>query len=201
MKQTVKIGIVMFIVAVIIGFLLSKFWTTFEKLSRDTLTAQEEVMNMTVINSKEEGKTREPVTAQTASLEEKIGPDTRLVLEKRFEDCKHTVIREVELPTEMVNLTYDDLKKQYPEWSVKEFSEDKVVLYRLADGLCDEHFVVRDENGVVVVYKLDENYNKSLYEKTDIYTEFLPDQDADRLAQGIYVYTISDLNKELENLE
>ena len=83
----------------------------------------------------------------------------------------------------------------------KEFSKDEVVLYKLADGLCGEHFVINDENGVVVVYRLDEEYNKSLYEKTDIYTEYLPDQDINRLKEGIYVYTVSDLNSELENLE
>ena len=78
---------------------------------------------------------------------------------------------------------------------------DKVTLYRLASGLCGEHFIIEDENGVVVVYRLDEDYNKILYEVTDIYTEFLPEQDIERLEDGIYVYTVSDLNSELENLE
>ena len=46
-----------------------------------------------------------------------------------------------------------------------------------------------------------EDYNKNLYEKTDIYTEYLPSQDIERLKKGIYVYTVKDLNSELENLE
>ena len=188
------------------GFILSKLWATAISNDSSNLSgkasqdASKNSENLVVINNKQ-GQTAEPVIMQTASLEEKIGPDTRLILEKRFEDCKHTVKREIELPVEMVNLTQDELAKQYPDWTIKDFSEEKVTLYRLASGLCGEHFVINDENGVVVVYKLDENYDKSLYEITDIYTEYLPEQDVERLKQGIYVYTVSDLNSELENLE
>lgn len=138
---------------------------------------------------------------QTASIEEKILPTTKLYLEKKYQDCKHTTKTEIELPVEMVNLTKEELEEKYPDWTIKEFSKDEVVLYRLASGLCNEHFVITDETGVVVVYRLDEEYNKSLYEKTDIYTEYLPKEDIDRLKEGIYVYTVSDLNSELENME
>lgn len=163
----------------------------------EELAAEE---NLVVINNVA-GQTRSTITMQTASIEEKVLPTTKLYLEKKFEDCKHTVKTEVELPVEMVNLTKEEMIEKYPDWTVKEFSADEVVLYRIAAGLCDEHFVINDEDGVVVVYRLDKDYNKSLYEKTDIYTEYLPTQDINRLKEGIYVYTISDLNSELENLE
>ena len=191
----------MFIVAIILGFLLSKVWSFMSKSNDEKSggdTAQAE--NLVVINNVQ-GQTRGTVVMQTASLEEKILPSTKLILEKKFEDCKHTVKTEGELPTEMINLNKEELANKYPDWTIKDFSEDEVILYKLADGLCDEHFVINDDNGVVVVYKLDEDYNKSLYEKTDIYTEYLPTQDINRLKEGIFVYTVSDLNSELENLE
>ena len=192
----------MFLIAVIIGFLLSKLWTYMVSSSNGpSLSETSSSSENTIIINNKQGQTREPVVMQTASLDEKIGPNTRLILEKKFEDCKHTVRRESEIPVEMINLTYDELKEQYSDWTIKDFSEDKVTLYRLASGLCGEHFIIEDENGVVVVYRLDEDYNKILYEVTDIYTEFLPEQDIERLEDGIYVYTVSDLNSELENLE
>lgn len=181
------------------GFLLSKFWPIINgknKFQGEAITSE----NFITINNVE-GQTKDTVIMQTASIEEKILPTTKLYLEKKYQDCKHTVKTEVELPVEMVNLTKEELIENYPDWTVKEFSKSQIVLYRLANGLCNEHFVINDENGVVTVYRLDEDYNKSLYEKTDIYTEYLPDQDINRLKEGIYVYTISDLNSELENFE
>ena len=179
---------------------MSRFWSVINKSENSDSQGVAIQENLVTINNVG-GKTRNIVVMQTASLEEKVLPTTKLILEKKFQDCKHTISKEVELPEEMINLTKDELSEQYSDWVVKDFSEKKIVLYRLANGLCDEHFLINDEDGVVVVYRLDEDYNKSLYEKTDIYTEYLPTQDIDRLKEGIYVYTVSDLNSELENLE
>lgn len=88
--------------------------------------------NLVVINNAQ-GQTRNTIIMQTASLEEKISPNAELILEKKFQDCKHTVSSEAELPPEMVNLTKAELAEQYPDWTVKEFSKDRVVLYRLAN--------------------------------------------------------------------
>ena len=168
-----------------------------QKIASEESIAEE---NLVIINNVE-GKTRNVVSMQTASIEEKVLPTAKLYLEKTYEDCKHTVKTEVELPVEMVNLTKEEIASKYPDWTIKEFSKDEIVLYKLANGLCNEHFVINDEEGAVIVYRLDEDYNKSLYEKTNIYTEYLPSEDLERLKEGIYVYTLSDLNAELENLE
>lgn len=190
----------MFFVAVILGFLLSKAWSFVKKSNEENLGDATKTENLIVINNTQ-GKTRDTIIMQTASLEEKVLPTTKLYLEKRFEDCKHTVNSEVELPAEMINLNQEEIKQKYSDWTIKKFSEDEIVLYKLAEGLCNEHFLIKDEDGIVVVYRLDEDYDKILYEKTDIYTEYLPDEDINRLKEGIYVYTVSDLNSELENLE
>lgn len=199
MRNFLKIGIVMFFVAIVAGFLLSKFWDIFKENS----VAQEDALTVTnTVNiDNVKGETRNTVIMQTATIEEKVLPTTKLFLEKNYQDCKHTVRREVELPVEMVNSTKKELIENYGDWIVKEFSRDEITLYKLVDGLCDEHFMITAENGVVVIYRLDEEYNKSLYEKTDIYTEYLPEEEVERLKDGIFVYTISNLNSELENME
>ena len=51
------------------------------------------------------------------------------------------------------------------------------------------------------MYRLNENYDKTLYEKTEIYTEYLSEEDVRRLEEGIYVYGASSLNSILENFE
>ena len=182
----------MFLVAILFGFLISKFWIV---LTQDyQLSKQYEYEENLVTINNIAGKTRNTVVMQTASIEEKVLPSTKLYLEKMYEDCKHTIKKEVELPVEMINLTKEELIQKYPEWTIKDFSQEEVVLYKLMEGLCDEHFVINDEDGVVVLYKLDEDYNKALYEKTDIYTEYLPEEDISRLKEGIFVYTVSDLN-------
>jgi hypothetical protein len=153
------------------------------------------------VGDTKENENPEEKIIETATLEEKLLPTATLVLEKNYQDCNHTVSKDSELPVEMANLTEDEIAENYSNWTIKEFSDDKLVLYKLEDGLCGEHFVIYEENGIVVVYRLTGDYDKILYEKTDIYTEYLSDDDQEKLEEGIYVYGVSDLNSTLENFE
>jgi hypothetical protein len=143
----------------------------------------------------------EETAIETANLEEKLLPTATLTIEKKSQDCKHITTKESELPIEMANLTKEEIAQTYSDWTVKDFSKDGVTLYKISEGLCDEHFVVNSDEGIVTVYRLDSDYNKSLYEKTDIFTEYLSDEDIEKLQEGIYVYGIADLNSTLENFE
>ncbi|MCI8310232.1 MAG: hypothetical protein HFJ45_08795 [Clostridia bacterium] len=194
MKKIVKYGILIFLFSALIGYFIGKFYPMIlGKKDSDTST------NIAGDTTKAENS--EEAVLETSSLEEKLLPTATLSLEKKYEDCKHTEIKQSELPVEMSNLTEDEVKEKYPDWTIKEFSKDAVTLYKLMDGLCSEHFVINSTDGIVTVYRLNENYDKTLYEKTEIYTEYLSEEDVRRLEEGIYVYGASSLNSILENFE
>jgi len=191
-----KYLVVIFLFSVLLGYFIGKFYP---------VVFGEKNENISKIDN-EMGKTKDvemsdSYVLETANLEEKLLPTAKLILEKTYGDCKHTVTSTVELPVEMYNLTEEQIREKYKDWTIKEFSKDNLILSKLENGLCNEHFVINSENGIVVVYKLDEDYNKSLYEKTNIYTEYLPEEDLEKLEQGIYVYGTYSLNSELENFE
>jgi hypothetical protein len=154
-----------------------------------------------VVGDTKQNENPEEKIVETATLEEKLLPTATLVLEKKYQDCNHTISKTSTLPVEMANLTEDEIATNYPNWTIKNFDSNSLVLYKLEDGLCTEHFVIYDENGIAIVYRLTEDYDKILYEKTNIYTEYLSDDDKEKLEEGIYVYGVSDLNSTLENFE
>ena len=65
----------------------------------------------------------------------------------------------------------------------------------------DTHYLLKDVYGYIEVYYLDEDKNEYLYEKTDISTEYLSEEDIDDLKVGIEVVGIEALNKMLEDFE
>jgi hypothetical protein len=194
MDKIFKYGILIFLISVLIGFFIGKFYPIIVGTN-----SKDSVSNVSGDTAKSENS--EKAVLETASLEEKLLPTASLVLEKKYQDCKHTITTESELPKEMANLTEDEIIENYSDWTIKEFSEDKVTLYKLADGLCNEHFVINSDDGIVTVFRLDSDYNKNLYEKTEIFTEYLSEEDIASLDEGIYVYGVSDLNSILENFE
>lgn len=198
MGKIFKYAIIVFLLSLLIGYFIGKF--------APNLFSQAEIEEENVITQNIEGNTidlgtPEQTTIQTSTSKEKILPNATLTLEKEYTDCKHTVKDTAEMPVEMVNLTEEEVKELYKDWEIKKFSETEVYLYKSIGGLCGEHFLITTNDNEITVYKLDENYEKELYEKTGITVEYLPEKDIEKLEDGIYAYGLSELNSELENFE
>ena len=89
----------------------------------------------------------------------------------------------------------------YEDWKIEEFSKDKVVFYKEMEGICNEHYVLRDVDGYVTIYSLNENNVESLVEITDIVTVYLTDEDKELLKEGIRVIGKDNLNAAIEDYE
>lgn len=138
--------------------------------------------------------------ANTSEVE-KLSPKAVITFEKKYNACEHTVRRYEEIDENLVNTTKEDIQKKYSSWKIKEFSKDRVVLYQEVDGECGEHYILRDVDGKINIYKLDENGNEALINETDIATEYLTETDMINMDNGLIVYGKESLNKLLEDFE
>lgn len=80
---------------------------------------------------------------ETSSEEKKISHSATIILNKYYKKCKHTIASSVDVPYDMINLTKEELEKQYAGWRIVEFSENKISLFKEFDGICNEHYLVR----------------------------------------------------------
>lgn len=160
------------------------------KTIEDECTIEGETMGIGVLDS-----------VQTNSEEEKVGPNTNLKLKKIYTDCKHIINETVELPPEIINMNKDELESEYKDWKLEEFSQEEIVLSREYSGICNEHYIVRIVGEVLGIYTLDEESKAVLKEKTEIYVNYLPQNDILRLKEGIEVIGKENLNSLLEDYE
>ena len=63
------------------------------------------------------------------------------------------------------------------------------------------HFVLREDEGKITVYKINENNEEEIYEKTEISVEYLSETDKGKISDGIKVNGIEELNQLLEDFE
>lgn len=135
------------------------------------------------------------------SKEEKITPNTKLVLRKYYEQCGHSINEYVEMPSELINMTREELQEQYKDWSINVFSEKEVILIKIVNDFCNEHFVLKELDGYIAIYKLDKNGKETLKEKTAISTKYLTETDKEHLKNEIKIFGIENLNKYIEDFE
>jgi len=138
---------------------------------------------------------------QTDSSAEKTTPHTKLVLKKYYKECGHTINEYARLPEEMVNRTKEEIETEYIEWEIEEFSTEQMKLIKKVEGVCNQHYILRPKDGVVAIYKTDQNGNETLQEETAIATEYLTTEDLEKLENGISVYGEENLNAMIEDFE
>lgn len=138
---------------------------------------------------------------ETNSSEEKISPNCLITLKRYYNECQHTINEYIDIPQNLVNGTREDLKKEYPNWEIQRYSSNEIILYREFDSNCGQHFILRNDNGKVIIYKINENNEEEIYEKTEISVEYLTETDKVEIQNGIRVNGVEDLNQLIENFE
>ena len=140
-------------------------------------------------------------TTVVSSAEEKVSANAELILKKYYTKCDHTINEYVELPQELVNLTKEQVQEKYKDWQVIGFEKGKVTLYKEFDDVCGEHFKLKIENGKVVVYTVNNDETETLYEKTNISSEYLTETDLLNMQDGLEIYGKEELNQVIEDFE
>lgn len=138
---------------------------------------------------------------QVNTQEEKVTPNTEFVLKEYYKTCGHTTINYVEIPSKIVNMTEEELQHEYPDWEIKEFAKEQVILEKEKEGTCDQHYVLRQKDGYIAVYWINSQGQESLKEVTGVATEYLTDNDLMEIEEGIFVYGLQELNSKIEDYE
>lgn len=137
----------------------------------------------------------------TSVEEEKASPNCIITLKIYYNKCEHLLESKQKIEDTEVNLTEEELKERFSDWEVQKFTPTEIVLYKEVNEFCNEHYLLKEKDGYIAIFKLDENNNQTFLELTDISTQYLTEEDLEKVQEGITIYTKKELNKTLEDFE
>ena len=203
MKNTWKIIIISVVLAICAGiatYFIVKQNKKSETIPETNTYISEKIEDECTEEYKEEQMANQN-TAEVSSTEEKVAANAILILKKYYTKCYHTINEYVELPKELVNLTKEQVQEKYSDWEVIGFEKGKITLYKEFDDVCGEHFKLKIEDGKVVVYTVNNDGTETLYEKTNISSEYLTETDLINMQDGLEIYGKEELNQVIEDFE
>lgn len=193
-KYIVIILIVGLFVSIILGFYLYKLNKIEEQIAFETEYKKVETENII--------KNVEEILKETSSTEEKISPNTKLIEKIYYNECGHLVEQQKTIKQEFLNKTEEEFKTEYAGWEIQKFTSNEIVIYKEIDNFCNEHYILKDVEGEIIVYSLDKNDNeREIVKETGIKTKYLSEVDIENLKIGIKVYSNKELNQILEDFE
>ena len=128
-------------------------------------------------------------TIETLARETKISPNAKIIKKEYYKKCDH-LKRDIE-----------DVQKQLINKSEEGYSPNEIVIYKEYDGICGDHYIVKEHNGVIGIYKLDSVGNEIFVEDTELQIQYLPEIDIIKLKEGITALGQAELNSVLEDFE
>ena len=137
----------------------------------------------------------------TSASEEKTSPNAMISFRTYYKECEHTTTKNIQIPEELVNMSQADIEEKYKEWALEEFSSNYIIFKSEKEGICDEHYLLKENNGYIAIYRIDEFQNETLIETTGVVTAYLPEADLLELRDGIRVFGNDRLNARLEDYE
>lgn len=172
----------------------------YQNIKYDKLAKEEEKVTDECIyeNNEIENDIDEIKVSETKT---KVSPNAELVIKKYYKECGHTTEEKRNVANDMVNKTQEEIEKLYPDYKLESFFNNKIVLIKEEEGQCDEHYIVRDENSNIMIYKILSDGKEEIYQNTGISTEYLPETDKISLRDGIKVFGRENLNSIIEDFE
>ena len=155
---------------------------------------EDECTAISELNSKEE-------LISANSKEQKTSPNCAIIFKIYYQKCGHLIEKKEEIKTSEVNLTEEELKSKFKDWQIQKFTSSEIILYKEIDDFCNEHYVLREKNGNIAVFNVNQNNKEELIQITDISIEYLEEEDLEKLKSGIYINSKKELNKTLEDFE
>lgn len=140
-------------------------------------------------------------TIEIASEVEKTTPNTLIIYKTYYTKCKHYIKKYEMIDVSKVNLTEEEFKEKYKNWKLDKFSSEEIELSKEEEKFCGQHYKIKLEDDIVVIYRVDEDEKEIEYQRTDITTEYLTNEDILKLSTGIIVYGKENLTATIEDYE
>ncbi len=185
------IAFILLIISIILGIYVYKMNKTKDSNMLDNIQLAQIYNKNNLLNE----------VVSTSSSEEKISPNCIIVEKQYYKDCDHIIRNEKQVEDNLINYTKEELAQKYRGWAIEEFTSNNVTVYKENEGFCPEHYIIRDHNGVLAIYTIDEDGIETLKEDTEILTMYLPQKDLEKFNQGMEVVGSSKLLDVLEDFE
>ena len=193
---------ILYIIILVLGFTFVCGYYIYKVPKEEIVTKEEELAEVDLnVYSEIENILSQEALATNVREEDKVSPNATVILKTNHKECGHTTKEEVDVPAEIVNKNKVEVSNIFPQWEVIGFSPDEIVLYREVEGICNEHYILKEKDGFLAIYIQDENGEEKLKEVTSIPLEYLPKSDIDRIREGIEATGNEELNSILEDFE
>lgn len=141
--------------------------------------------------------------AQSISSERPVLTLSETVAQKKYiyDICGHVINDEEPIEYSDIGLSRAEYTHKYSDWSIKSFNARRIVMDKIIEGYCPNHYILQDLDGTIGIFKSNINGQLDIIKQTDIPVDQLPEMLQDEIADGVALDTLEDIENMLEDID
>jgi len=193
--------IIMFVAGIILAIILGIYaFSSRDEISDTNVISTKELAELNEVYNIVKEENNDEVIA-TSLTNTSISPNAIIIEKRYYKVCDHLIKKVVDVPESLVNKTEANIKEEYLDWKLEGFSPTEIVVYKEYNEYCDEHYMIREKDGKICIYTVNQEGVETLKEETEISIMYLPEQDLIDLKSGINIVGKTNLYAFLEDYE
>lgn len=132
-----------------------------------------------------------------------LGESYELTIKYHYRPCSHEVEEVYENQTQLAGKTRQEVEKEYPDFEVQQFDEEKVVLQKELSSYCEKHYILIWEGNQLAVYQTEpktENQVK-VRQMDDTVVNDMTTNQKNQVKQGKVFSTMDEIDEYLNKIE
>lgn len=141
--------------------------------------------------------------AKSISSERQILTSADTIMYKKYiyDLCNHIERREEPISYSDIGLGRAEFSSKHPDWHIKSFTRDKIVMEKAVNGYCPNHYILQELDGFIAIYQPDTDSNLDIIKHTDISIEYLSPELQYALEEGLAVETLEEIENMIEDID
>lgn len=196
-KTWILIGIL--VVGVILGVVLGVYSYNQENISKMNVVNTQKLAEEENEESHYNSMLNEVI--ETSSTNTNVSPNAIVIQRRYYKGCDHLIRETVDVPEELINQGENRVKEYYSDWKVEKYSPTEIIVYKEFKGICNEHYIIKENNGVLGIFIENDEKVLEWQEDTEIEVQYLPEEDIEEFKTGVRVVGKMNLITFLEDYE
>ena len=101
-----------------------------------------------------------------------------------------------------IGKTRSEIAQAFPDWQLKDFSPERVLLSTKINSYCPDHYIIREEDGFLVIFRADKDTGYMIaVEATNIPIDRLSQELQEQVSKGMVLDSIEAVEQLMEDWE
>lgn len=136
---------------------------------------------------------------ETEEAIKEISPSTEIIFNRSYKLCGDIISERRKPHKEEIGTKEEAIDSLFSDWTIEKFTEKQLVLSKQIDNYCPNHYILKEQGGLVAIYAPLEEEGLEIIKHTSVKVRSLPPNLQQEVEKGMVVGSLEEIEYIIES--